>query len=193
MVPSGSSESRSRVAKRAVCERAPCLAYRVDARQGERRSKWVSLRFSIVSRCRSEWHSLPWPLRVVCGYVRAVCADVVKAFEKDVIRSLRHRAKSCPVQAGEPFAGGRQNARTCSSENVVTSAALPPGMTVMKTASLASLVLLAAGMLGCQVATEESLEIGTQTQSLCDTNAESYPVLATLAVAMASKSGASNP
>ena len=37
--------------------------------------------------------SLPWRLRVVCGYDSELCADVFKAFEKQVSRSLRHRAK----------------------------------------------------------------------------------------------------
>jgi hypothetical protein len=36
--------------------------------------------------------SLPWRLRVLCGYDSALCADVMKAFEKEVSRSLRHRA-----------------------------------------------------------------------------------------------------
>jgi hypothetical protein len=38
--------------------------------------------------------SLPWRLRVLCGYDSALCADVMKAFEKEVSRSLRHRAKA---------------------------------------------------------------------------------------------------
>jgi len=37
--------------------------------------------------------SLPWRLRVLCGYDSALCADVMKAFEKEVSRSLCHRAK----------------------------------------------------------------------------------------------------
>jgi hypothetical protein len=37
--------------------------------------------------------SLPWRLRVLCGYDSALCADVVKAFDKEVSRSLQHRAK----------------------------------------------------------------------------------------------------
>ena len=36
--------------------------------------------------------SLPWRQRVLCGYDSALCADVMKAFEKEVSRSLRHRA-----------------------------------------------------------------------------------------------------
>ena len=36
---------------------------------------------------------LPWRLRVLCGYDSALCADVVKAFDKEVSRSLQHRAK----------------------------------------------------------------------------------------------------
>jgi hypothetical protein len=38
--------------------------------------------------------SLPWRLRSLCGYDSALCVDVMKAFEKEVSRSLRHRAKS---------------------------------------------------------------------------------------------------
>ena len=37
--------------------------------------------------------SLPWWLRVLRGYDSALCADVVKAFEEEVSRALRHRAK----------------------------------------------------------------------------------------------------
>ncbi|MCC6214734.1 MAG: transposase [Polyangiaceae bacterium] len=37
--------------------------------------------------------SLPWRLRVLCGYDRALCADVVRAFTEEVRRSLRRRAK----------------------------------------------------------------------------------------------------
>ena len=37
--------------------------------------------------------SLPWRLRVLCGYDSALCAEVMKAFEQQVSRSLRHRAK----------------------------------------------------------------------------------------------------
>ena len=37
--------------------------------------------------------SLPWRLRALCGDDSALCADVMKTFEKEVSRSLRHRAK----------------------------------------------------------------------------------------------------
>lgn len=37
--------------------------------------------------------SLPWGLRVLCGYDRQLCADVMSAFAQQVMRSLRHRAK----------------------------------------------------------------------------------------------------
>ena len=66
-------------------------------------------------------------------------------------------------------------------------------MTVIRTATTLSLVLAAAGLIGCQVATDEPLEIGTHTQSLCDTNAESYPVLASLAVSMGIEIGRFQP
>lgn len=66
-------------------------------------------------------------------------------------------------------------------------------MTVMRTARTASLLILAAGMLACQGTTDEPVEIGTHTQSLCDTNAETYPVLATLAVAMGIEVGRFQP
>jgi len=38
--------------------------------------------------------SLPWRLRVLLGYDRALCSDVLSAFTGAVSRSLRHRAKA---------------------------------------------------------------------------------------------------
>ena len=37
--------------------------------------------------------SLPWGLRALCGYDRALCADVVAAFVLELSRSLKRRAK----------------------------------------------------------------------------------------------------
>lgn len=37
--------------------------------------------------------SLPWRLRVLCGYDSALCSDVLGAFVEEVSRSYRHRAK----------------------------------------------------------------------------------------------------
>jgi hypothetical protein len=37
--------------------------------------------------------SLPWGLRIACGYDRELCADVVNAFVEELMRSLRWRAK----------------------------------------------------------------------------------------------------
>ena len=38
--------------------------------------------------------SLPWRLRVLCGYDRKLCAEVLEAFMVELARSLKHRAKS---------------------------------------------------------------------------------------------------
>ena len=37
--------------------------------------------------------TLPWRLRYLCGYDKALCRDVLNAFITEVMRSLRHRAK----------------------------------------------------------------------------------------------------
>ena len=37
--------------------------------------------------------SLPWKLRSLLGYDKALCAEVLVAFIQEVQRSLRHRAK----------------------------------------------------------------------------------------------------
>jgi hypothetical protein len=37
--------------------------------------------------------TLPWRLRYLCGYDKALCRDVLNAFIAEVMRSLRHRAK----------------------------------------------------------------------------------------------------
>ena len=37
--------------------------------------------------------SLPWRLRVLCGYDRKLCAEVLDAFMVELTRSLKHRAK----------------------------------------------------------------------------------------------------
>ena len=37
--------------------------------------------------------SLPWRLRVLCGYDRRLCAEVLEAFVLELSRSLKRRAK----------------------------------------------------------------------------------------------------
>jgi len=37
--------------------------------------------------------TLPWRLRYLCGYDKALCRDVLNAFITEVMRALRHRAK----------------------------------------------------------------------------------------------------
>jgi Putative transposase/Transposase zinc-binding domain len=52
--------------------------------------------------------SLPWSLRVLCGYDRELCADVFGAFSAELMRSLRFRAKRefdlASVEGAEPGA-----------------------------------------------------------------------------------------